>query len=386
MTMNLSRRGFLAGTSGLAFVGSSAWAQTSKPGAGKAGEAGEAIIADMMQTWPIPGVSAAVYQNGAITWAGAFGYADMEWRIPSKPKTQFRIGSISKTIAAAVTARLIEKALIQLDVPISSYLFDLPQQHQATTLAQLLSHHGGVRHYIPRDDDYKAQGGPINLREYPTTASALAVFINDPLLSKPGTAYLYSSFGPVLAQAVLEAATKKPYLQLVAEEVTTPLKLASMVGDVTANIMPGRTRYYQLSAPFKESNPDIVGEVINAPLVNTAYKWSSGGIISTASDLVHFGAAHLAPGYLKADTLKLMFKPVSHTPPTESPEVGIIWRVSKDPKGRQRYHHTGSLEGCRAVLALYPESKTVIAFETNLGTTPEDPMPWLERLAEAFIS
>jgi serine beta-lactamase-like protein LACTB len=54
----------------------------------------------------------------------------------------------------------------------------LPQAHHATTLRQLLTHRGGIRHYIARDWDRAAAGGAIDSRTYLSNADILAVFGN----------------------------------------------------------------------------------------------------------------------------------------------------------------------------------------------------------------
>jgi CubicO group peptidase (beta-lactamase class C family) len=71
-----------------------------------------------------------------------------------------------------------------------------------------------VRHYIARDVDRAAAGGPLDFRVYPTNKEILAAFINDPLIGPPGAQIAYSTFGYTLASLVLEAAAGQPFPSL----------------------------------------------------------------------------------------------------------------------------------------------------------------------------
>ncbi|MBM3813431.1 MAG: hypothetical protein FJW20_17555, partial [Acidimicrobiia bacterium] len=49
----------------------------------------------------VPGFSAAAAKHGAIIWSQAFGYADLERKIPAAPAIRFRVHSVSKCLTAA---------------------------------------------------------------------------------------------------------------------------------------------------------------------------------------------------------------------------------------------------------------------------------------------
>ncbi len=120
--------------------------------------------------------------------------------------------------------------------PSQRYMPDLPDQHHATTLRQLLTHRGGIRHYAAKDDSAEAPG-PIDRRLYLSNADILAVFINDPLIARPGERVSYSTFGYTLASIVLETAAKLPFLELVQRDIATPLGLATLGGDAPMSLV-----------------------------------------------------------------------------------------------------------------------------------------------------
>jgi len=377
----LSRRLMLGGSAAL-IAGATARpalaAQAADDSAALPGvEAARALVRAIMAETHAPAMSAAVSRDGQVIWAEAFGLADLEHRTPVTTSGRFRLASVSKVIAGAAAARLAERGAIDLDRPIGRYRPSLPVQHHNTTLRQLLAHTGGVRHYIGRDYDPKWPGGPIDYRLYRTTDDALAIFINDPLVSVPGEAFNYSTFGYTLAGAVMESATGLSFPQIVAREVSEPLNLATVKAEVMATPIPGTVSCYQIA--------QSTGVIFKAPAINPAYKWAGGGFVGTASDIAMFCDAMAKPGYLTEAGLRDTFTPVS---PTKSPapvQVGIAWRIDHDHAGRLRYHHAGSIAGGRSIAMVLPEVGLSVVLLSNLSDLPVDPLTPAQRVAEAFL-
>jgi CubicO group peptidase (beta-lactamase class C family) len=69
----------------------------------------------------LPGLSVAAAAGGRIVWAEAFGWADVERRVPMTPLTRLRIGSVSIPLAAAAVGVLYERGGIDLDAPVQRY-------------------------------------------------------------------------------------------------------------------------------------------------------------------------------------------------------------------------------------------------------------------------
>ncbi len=136
---------------------------------------------------PMPALSVAAYRGNVLAFARAYGEVDLENRVAATTSHRFRIGSGAKPVTATLAAVLADEGTVDLDVGIGQYMPALPQAHRATTLRQLLTHRGGIRHYIERDSDRSALGGSIDSRTYFGNADILAVFIDDPLVAVPGT-------------------------------------------------------------------------------------------------------------------------------------------------------------------------------------------------------
>jgi CubicO group peptidase (beta-lactamase class C family) len=106
--------------------------------------------------------------------------------------------------------------------------------------------------------------------------------------------------------------------------------------------------------------------------VDNSYKWASGGFLSSAEDLVKFGSALLAPGFLQAETLDLLFTS-QQTAAGAATGYGIGWFVATDGLGHRWLFHGGSAIGGTAVFGLDRDSRLVIAILSNVSDAPLEP-------------
>jgi CubicO group peptidase (beta-lactamase class C family) len=329
---------------------------------------------------PMPALSVAAYRGNVLAFARAYGEVDLELGVIATTSHRFRVGSGAKPVTATLAAIMADEGAVDLDVGIGRYMPTLPQAHRSTTLRQLLTHRGGIRHYSARDSDRAAAGGTIDSRTYFSNADILAIFIEDPLVAPPGSKMMYSTFGYTLASIVLEAAAATPFLDLIRQKIAAPLGLASLSADAPRRVIPGRVRGYGRASEVREI-PPVDGVWANAPTNNPAYKWAGGGLVMTAADFARFGAAHLAPGVLSRRVLDTLF---AVQVPDSSPPLGLGWRINRDSKGRLRWHHAGGQEGARSSLVVYPEERLSIAFASNATGTPGDVLTPSEQLADAL--
>lgn len=298
----------------------------------------------------VVGLSVAIGIDGELVWAEGFGYADRAARVQVTPDTRFRIGSISKSLTAAAVGLLVESGKLDPDAPVQRYVPSFPRKPWVLTTRQLAGHLGGVRHY--RGDEFLSQ------HHYETVLEGLTIFQNDSLLFEPGTRYSYSSYGWNLVSAVIEGASREPFLGFMRRHVFDRLGLASTVPEHVDSAIAHVTRFY-------ERQDD--GRVTDAPFVDNSYKWAGGGFLSTPSDLVRFAFAHLQPGFLRPKTIQLLWTS-QRTNGGEVTGYGIGWRVGRDGRDRRVVSHGGGSVGGRSLLLIYPEERMVLAITAN--TTP----------------
>lgn len=295
----------------------------------------------------VPGVTLAVAVDGKIVYAEGFGYADVEQRVPVWPTTKFRIASDSKPLTTAGLMLLVEQGKIDLDAPVQKYVPSFPDKGAKITPRLLAGHLAGIRHY---------KNGEMEIsRHYESVAEGLKIFADDPLVSPPGKEFHYSSYGFNLLSAAMESAAGENFLTYMHSNVFVPLGLRHTVADQTAELIEQRAR------PYRKTDD---GPLRNAPYVDNSYKWAGGGFLSTAEDLALFGSALLQPGFLKPESLKLLFTSQKTTDGKET-GYGIGWFVGKSKSGQKVYAHDGGAVGGSSRLILYPDARVVVAMICN---------------------
>ncbi len=321
------------------------------PGHGRWTEAvdrSRALVQAHMDQLGVPGASVAVAVDGSVVWAEGFGWADVENRVAVAPSSRFRIASISKAVTAAAVGKLVESGRLDLDAPVQRYVPSFPEKPQGTVTTRLLAGHlAGVRHY--RGLEFQSAA------HYDDVVDALSIFENDPLLSPPGERYAYSTYGWNLISAVVQSTSGEQFLPYMRSEVLDPLGLRETVAEWGDSIIFGRVRQYRRSED---------GRLVNAPFVDNSNKWAGGGYLSTASDLVRYGSAYLSPGFLKPETVTMMWTS-QRTTGGEETGYGIGWFTGV-VDGRRQVWHTGGAVGGSTILLIWPDARVVVSILTNL--------------------
>jgi serine beta-lactamase-like protein LACTB, mitochondrial len=306
-------------------------------------------VGSELLTRGIPGLAVAVAVDGRVVFAEGFGYADLEQRVPAWPATKFRIGSISKPLTAVALMQLVEQRRIDLDAPVQKYVPSFPDKGTRITARLLAGHLAGIRHY--KNDEF------LIAKHYDSIVDGLKIFADDPLVAPPGTKYSYSTYGYNLVSAVIESASGETFLDYMQRHVFDALGLVHTIADENRLLVDQRSRFYSRATG---------GGLENAPYVDNSYKWAGGGFLSTPEDIVRFGSALLHPGFLNADSLKLLFSS-QKTIAGDETGYGIGWAIHKSQSGRRIYQHSGGSVGGSCQMIVYPETRVVVALLTNLG-------------------
>lgn len=298
-----------------------------------------------------PGMSIAVAVDGKLVWAEGFGLADLEQCVPVTRKTKFRIGSTSKPLTSAGVMLLYDQKRLDLDAPIQRYVPAFPAKGQVITTRELLGHLAGIR-------DYNAEeGGKLDRDVYHSVSESLKRFKDDPLAAPPDTKWIYSTYGYVLASAAIEGASGQDFLSFMHDKVFSPLGMQDTLADESDKIIPSRARWYTIMAD---------GTYRNTPYEDLSYKWAGGGFLSTAEDLARFGSALLKPGFLKQDTLAMIFSR-QETNAGKKTKYGLGWFIhdTGDGGAEQQFEHSGGVAGSSSWLVIYPVQGVVIAWVQN---------------------
>ncbi|MCL6481062.1 MAG: beta-lactamase family protein [Firmicutes bacterium] len=326
----------------------------------------ESVVTAEQQQQQIPGISLAVAVHGTLRYARGFGKADLENDVPVLPDTRFRTASIAKPMTAVAVLQLAEQGRLDLDAEIQKYCPAYPRKPWPVTVRHLLAHLGGVRHY-------QRPGEARGTEHFFTLHDALRLFAEDPLLHEPGTRYTYTTYGYVLLGCAIEGASGEPYEEYMQHHVWKPTGMTHTRSDDHFELIPNRARGYAKldeatynRLPAHQKARAKVGQLINAALHDTSMKVPGGGLLSTASDLVHFALAVLDGTLVRPETRDAMWTRQQMRDGTKT-AYGLGWVLNEHgPEGNSLVSHSGGQAGTAALLVIVPERKIVVALMTNL--------------------
>ena len=95
-----------------------------------------------------PGSSVGVIKDGKLIFAKGYGMANLDYNIPNRPETVFKIASTSKQFTAASIILLSQKGKLSLDDKLSKFFPKFPSYANDITIQNLLNHTSGIRDYI----------------------------------------------------------------------------------------------------------------------------------------------------------------------------------------------------------------------------------------------
>jgi CubicO group peptidase (beta-lactamase class C family) len=305
------------------------------------------LVLRMKRGFGAPGLAIAVAVRGRVVWSETCGYADRRARTPVTRVTEFRVGSVSKTLTAVAAARLVQERNFELDAPIQRYVPSFPEKAHRVTGRGLLAHTAGIRHY---------QGNEaLSTSHYSSATDSLRIFADDPLLFQPGTQFSYSSYGFNLVGAAIEAIRGEPFAVAVKQQVLDPLAMKRTMLD-DGRRRPGWAAVYEVTSRRR---------AVPAPRVDLSNRWPSGGFRSTAEDLARFGSRLGDVTFLRKPTQDEFFTEQTLADGTGT-RYGLGFEVGKAPFGRV-VGHTGNVVGGTAFLLVQPDTGVAMALATNIG-------------------
>ena len=113
------------------------------------------FVNQVRELYEIPGMAVAIAIDDSIVWAEGFGYASLEEKTPATPQTLFRVGSVSKVLAAGAVALLYEQGELDLDTPVQDYVPEFSDKGHVVTTRQVAGHLSGIRHYNEDEEEDK---------------------------------------------------------------------------------------------------------------------------------------------------------------------------------------------------------------------------------------
>ena len=293
-----------------------------------------------------PGAVVAVGRHGRLALLAALGhYADGDDR-PVEPETVYDLASLTKVIGLTTACMiLVQEGKLDLDAPAQRYVpeFRGPDKDKVT-IRLLLTHSAGLAADLPLFDSTR------------TRAAALTMVDTSPLLSAPGTRFVYSDLSAIVLMQVVERITGQTLDAYLAARVFGPL------GMTATRFNPPRSWLdhiapTELDTMFRHRL--LRGEVHDESAARLGGVSGNAGLFSDAPDLARFaswlmavraGTQGLGPGAntpgLRSETL-MSFTARQNIPPGSTRALG--WDTPSDSGyssagsklSRRSFGHTG---------------------------------------------
>lgn len=314
-----------------------------------------------------PGVAVLVMRGDEVLYRGARGEADVDGDVPLQPGDRFRIGSVTKQIAAAGLLTLVEAGKVSLDDPLSKYLPDYPGGGKVT-IEQLLNHTSGIRSYT---DMPGTMDGPIQ-RDL-TTAQLVDYFKAEAPDFAPGEGWKYNNSGYVLVGAVIEAASGQPWHEYLEKALFEPLGMRDTGYGHDPAVVAKQVKGY---------STDGKGPAPAKPLSMTQ-PHAAGALVSTVDDLARWNRALHEGRVLKSDTYTRMITPVG-----KAKDAGYGYGITAAKvRGMPVLEHGGGIFGFSSYLTYVPGPDVTVAVLHNSNAPPPgaDPGSLARRLTAAAL-
>lgn len=292
-------------------------------------------------TLDTPGLALAVTDRERTLGVVLDGVANVDAGAPVGPEHRFQIGSISKGFTVMALLQQREEGGLDLDAPVTEYLpwFEVRSAYGPIAVHHLLSHTAGI--VCGMDATGEAAHEVWSLRETHTGWA-------------PGERFLYSNVGYKALGLVLEAATGRPWWDVVRERVMAPIG----IGD--ADVVITNATRERLAVGYTSPYDDRPWQPRHgwAPSAWFQSATADGTICATAEELAAYARLILnrGRGVLTEESFERMTSPVAEDPdaPGEVFGYGLKW-VPQDG-GRRLLGHSGGMVGFTAYLLVEPET------------------------------
>lgn len=318
-------------------------------------------------TLGVPGVALGIVRANEVLDVRTWGVRSMTQDALVDSKTLFRIASVSKTFAGAVTAKLVYDHKQSWDTPIITilpqYAIGTADSTKGMTLRHILSHTTGL---MPHAYSNMLDSGVAYEK-------IQKKFQEIPTVCPPGRCYGYQNVVFSLVSDVVEVSEHESYAQYVQERIFAPL------GMLTASVgLEGYTEATNVSAAHQFRGENWLVAPTNAAYYSVG---PAAGVNASIEDMMVWAQANLGafPAVLPEAVLVDQQTPVVETPRgnyfnrwprLDKAWYGLGWRIF-DYAGVRVIHHGGGVRGFRSELVLVPslDIAMVVLFngETSLA-------------------
>jgi beta-lactamase class C len=319
-------------------------------------------IEEKMQRGYIPGAAVCIIKDDKIVHLKGYGIKDINSHDSIGIHTVFRLGSVSKSIAATLTGILVEDSLLNWDNHIKSYLPEFRLKSESSTnslkIKHILSHTTGlIRHSYT---NYIEQCKPLE--------EMIPALSNVNLIGAPGTVYSYQNLAFGLIEPIVEQVTGLEYEDALVERLFKPMNMRNSSASYEAIIQNRDVAYphYYYRGKLKKSR-------ISRKYYNAA---PAGGINASIWDMANYMISITGhkPWVISQATLNELYSPKIPTyikynyfgswPKMRYSYYGLGFRIL-EYENKKVVYHGGYVNGYRTGMAFLPDDNIGICILTN---------------------
>ena len=301
-----------------------------------------------------PGCVIAIAHKGRVVLERAFGYADLNDRVPLTPRHRFRVASHSKTFTAAGIMKLREEGRLGLDDRVGQHVDGLHPAVAEATIGQLLSHSAGIVRDGGDCGQWQDHRPFLDATELRGDLAAVPVI-------EANTRFKYSNHGYGLAGLVIEAVTGMPYCSWIKRAVIEPAGLDETEPDMpVADTVP---------VAHGHSGKLPLGRRVVIPGDNSTNALASAtGFVSTAGDLARF-FAQLDPAakesVLSVASRREMTRRQWRNPHSSIERYYGLGTIGGNTAEWEWFGHSGGFQGFASRTVALPDPALAVSVVTN---------------------
>lgn len=289
------------------------------------------------------GVVAGVSVDGQKIWMSAKGYSNKETKTAMETQTITRTASIAKSMTAVAIMQLVEQDLINLDLPIQTYISDYPKKKEEDISTRHLLHQTSG---IPNYGSVKE----VETREnYSTLSDAVDVFKNRDLRHTPGTAFYYSSYNYVVLGLIIEKVSGLTYEEYMTKNIWEKAGMTNTGVEKYGSTYPNKSSLYHRNKK---------GKIKLGKENNLSNRIPGGGFYSCVADMLRFGEAVINNELISAESMNILT--TNSGAKKEGNPYAAGWFLYGGGTNPERViGHSGEQTGASAQFMIIPSRKTV---------------------------
>ncbi|MEX2963149.1 serine hydrolase [Microbulbifer sp. TYP-18] len=332
----------------------------------------EQLVEHILTAERVPGAAVGIWHRGEPVLLRGFGVTNVERPRPVDEHTLFKLASTTKAFTAAALALLVEEGRIDWDSRVVDFLPQFRLGDEWITrefrVEDLLTHRSGLG---PGAGDLMLWPQPNHF----TRTDIISGLQYLPVSGRFRADYAYDNLLYIVAGELIAAVSGQSFEDFVQSRLLSPLGLKHCF----AGPVPGGARD-NLADPHRLENGTLVVDTPNLAGDQPIVLAAAGGMHCSAADMLRWLRTLSAGGVtpegrriLSELSRDRLWRPVTLMPLSETRAerdgahfyaYALGWRV-QDMHGRRVLHHTGSLSGMYAWVAIVPEEELAMVVLMN---------------------